>query len=213
MIDLFARLTAAGAKILLTAHAAFWLEGAEQIRLGGVTDADLLAMLGERLGADLDADTAQTWRPVLDLANGNPMALHILTDWCLALPEQGAPELRGLVTSSCPVGIRRCPQSRGPPWKRGLDTSSGSQTGTCSPSCCPSSVMRPSRNWKPFAGPALPTTWRRSSTSAPNSGLSCSSGSGRAAWRGGRTKGTSNCTRCSPPPCWQVMARASAESG
>ena len=97
LIDLFARLTAAGTKILLTAHAAFWLEGAEQIRLGGMTDTDLLAMLGDRLGADLDADTAQTWRPVLDLANGNPMALHILTDWCLALPEQGAPELRGLV--------------------------------------------------------------------------------------------------------------------
>ena len=95
--DLFEQLVATGTKVLVTSYGAFWLEGAEQIRLGGMTDADMLAVLRDRLGRELDADTALAWRPVLDLANGNPLALHILVDWSLALPEQTAPALRGLV--------------------------------------------------------------------------------------------------------------------
>ncbi len=95
--DLFTRLTAAGTRVLVTSYSAFWLEDAERIRLGGMTDVDMLGVLGDRLGTQLDSDAMQTWRPVLDLANGNPLALLILADWCQAMPEQSAPALRALV--------------------------------------------------------------------------------------------------------------------
>jgi hypothetical protein len=96
LTDLLARLTAAGTRVLLTSHVAFELAGVEHIRLDPLTDADMVAVLGDRLGAEADDRIAQAWRPVLDLANGNPLSLHVLADWCLALPEQSEPALRGL---------------------------------------------------------------------------------------------------------------------
>lgn len=96
LTDLLARLTAAGTKVLLTSHLAFELAGVTHIQLGPLTDADMVAVLGDRLGAEPDDRVAQAWRPVLDLANGNPLSLHVLADWCLALPEQSEAALRAL---------------------------------------------------------------------------------------------------------------------
>lgn len=59
--------------MLVTSHAALWLDGAERIRLDGMADADMLALLGDRLGAPPDTRAVEACRPVLDLANGNPL--------------------------------------------------------------------------------------------------------------------------------------------
>jgi hypothetical protein len=97
MNALFAKLTEAGTRILLTSHAAFWVEGAERIRLGSMEDADMLAILRDQLGTQLDAQSVADWRPVLDLANGNPLALLTLVEWSRALPDFTGATLRTLV--------------------------------------------------------------------------------------------------------------------
>lgn len=94
--DIFARLTAAGTRILVTANGAFWITGAEEVRLGGLTDGDMVDVLVDQLMEAIDEAALAAWRPVIDLANGNPLALQTLIGWA-GDTDQTPSALRALV--------------------------------------------------------------------------------------------------------------------
>ena len=97
MNELFDRLTANGTRVLVTSHFAPWLQQAEHVRLGAMEVGDMVDLLRDRLGEPLEAGSLPAWRPVLDLANGNPLALEVLVEWCRKLPDREESSLRSLV--------------------------------------------------------------------------------------------------------------------